>query len=412
MSNKTSTPYLGVLTEKNALKQKLGSYYHPKKDHYRDGLCPVGTIPREGYEYIKKNEPQVFSNDYNVLFTVTKEICDLIPSDIKEKINKKFESIPGFFSEDIEFEGFSDGEIKMLEGEVSKILKTMENEAAETKIVEKFHDLSGGYYEEFEIITQNNKINDVELYNTAKKQSKRIFNDLSFLNSKFSQQIEQYELDEGDIDNTEIHSVGYSKNIFEDIDLLPKYQLDVCILIDESGSMSGSKIKKAKEAALALILALEGNSHINLFVYGHTADSGYSSKKAVQIYKYYNTLEKLTDYRKIFHCKARGNNADGYAIDRVAKEMKTNSSEKLMIVISDGQPNASMYSGASAENHVKKIVTNLEKKGVFVIQVCIDNVESSPRMFKHFVPYDKDGKFFDKLKTILQKKLIKFASII
>ena len=55
MSNKTSTPYLGVLTEKNALKQKLGSYYHPKKDHYRDGLCPVGTIPREGYEYIKKN---------------------------------------------------------------------------------------------------------------------------------------------------------------------------------------------------------------------------------------------------------------------------------------------------------------------------------------------------------------------
>jgi len=55
MSNKTSTPYLGVLTEKNALKQKLGSYYHPKKDHYRDGLCPIGTISREGYEYIKKN---------------------------------------------------------------------------------------------------------------------------------------------------------------------------------------------------------------------------------------------------------------------------------------------------------------------------------------------------------------------
>jgi len=92
--------------------------------------------------------------------------------------------------------------------------------------------------------------------------------------------------------------------------------------------------------------------------------------------------------------------------------MNTGSTEKLMIVISDGQPNASRYSGESAEKHVRTVVNNLEKKGVHVIQVCIDNIESSPRMFKHYVPYDKDGKFFDKLKSILQKKLIKFANVI
>ena len=47
-----------VLTQKQAEKEPIGSYYHPTENRYRTGACSKGYILKEGYdrkEYFKKN---------------------------------------------------------------------------------------------------------------------------------------------------------------------------------------------------------------------------------------------------------------------------------------------------------------------------------------------------------------------
>ena len=39
-----------ILTEKQALKNPLGSYYHPTEETWRSGACPIGKILKKGYE--------------------------------------------------------------------------------------------------------------------------------------------------------------------------------------------------------------------------------------------------------------------------------------------------------------------------------------------------------------------------
>ena len=47
-----------VLTEKQAIKEPIGSFYHPTEKTFRSGACPVGMTLKKGYhrkEYIKMN---------------------------------------------------------------------------------------------------------------------------------------------------------------------------------------------------------------------------------------------------------------------------------------------------------------------------------------------------------------------
>lgn len=58
--NTNSCPYKPkkVLTEKQASKEKVGSFYHPTEKTYRTGACPIGSNLKKGYErkaYNKKN---------------------------------------------------------------------------------------------------------------------------------------------------------------------------------------------------------------------------------------------------------------------------------------------------------------------------------------------------------------------
>lgn len=45
-------PYLPkkVLTNRQAIKQPIGSFYHPTKETYRSGACDIGFILKKGYE--------------------------------------------------------------------------------------------------------------------------------------------------------------------------------------------------------------------------------------------------------------------------------------------------------------------------------------------------------------------------
>ena len=167
-------------------------------------------------------------------------------------------------------------------------------------------------------------------------------------------------------------------------------KLAVCILIDESGSMSGTKIDKARQAAIFLNEAFGKQPDVELYIYGHTADDdkGYGTCE-IAIYREPGFANK----HSLGEVRARSNNRDGQAIIEVAKRIrKFTQNAVVFIVISDGQPAAQGYGGNVGIEHTRKMVLKAEALGMQVIQVAIDSV-ASHRMFKHFVNM-KDMKTF------------------
>lgn len=381
--------------------------------------------------YINSHPGICFSDNFEHVVEATKVLYEMIPKDMKDSINQAINKgdIKGFIrlTELAGGKSFTDAEgmdipdeiLKAMDAVISDELEKIEKEAAdalknqERKVhTEKIKSKDANFgYDDFEIIEDPAGVIDTLLYADAKKISRNICNNLGFLDSRFVRDTSTFELSEGELDEDELYSISFdNRNIFQDIEDIPSYALDFGILLDESGSMSG-RIEEAKLAVLSMLLGLKDNKHINLFVYGHTANHG--NGKAIQIYKYFNTLQRCTDYRKLFNAKARSNNADGYAIEKVAEIMKeSKAKDKIMIVVSDGQPSAYGYGGQSGETHVREVVDRLEAEGITVIQVCMAYIENSGKMFKHYVPFERDGVFFDNLKKILLTKLNQFADSI
>lgn len=124
----------------------------------------------------------------------------------------------------------------------------------------------------------------------------------------------------------------------------------VVLLIDESGSMSGSRIDSAAESAVLLSEVLH-SAGIEFEVHGFNNSS--------RIYKTFNQPfnQRIKDQLELIipnavHGDSGGNN-DGYAVNLAARRLKGKSGERIIIVLSDGQP-------APASNSL----TNEEKKGL------------------------------------------------
>jgi len=62
--------------------------------------------------------------------------------------------------------------------------------------------------------------------------------------------------------------------------------------------------------------------------------------------------------------------------------LKQDADMKLMIIISDGQPNATGYHGDSAEDDLKKIVSEYTRKGIVVLAAAIgDDKDAIKRIY-------------------------------
>lgn len=250
---------------------------------------------------------------------------------------------------------------------------------------------------------------DQGVFDQANEIARQISKNLSFLDSRFNRVQEAFEMRNGELDEDAIFGLKFNKDIFYEEEDAPGYSMDFGILIDESGSMHGSKIRDAKIAALALAIALKDNKHINLYVYGHTANTG---SHPITMYKYFDHTEKGSqDISTLFSVEARANNADGYAISAMGDILnKGKSRQKVLIVASDGQPHASGYGGRQANQHTAQMVQKLEMQGMFVCQIAMENFNSA-EMFTNFVPYDKNSLGVN-LKKVLLKKLVEISNLV
>lgn len=181
-------------------------------------------------------------------------------------------------------------------------------------------------------------------------------------------------------------------------------KLAVTILIDESGSMGGTKIMKAQQAAIFLNEAFGRQPDVELFIYGHTADHNErSGNTEMMIYREPGVRNKFS----LGNVNAKSNNRDGHAIIETAKRVrKFTQNPMVMIVISDGQPAASGYGGYVGMEHTRKMVLKAEAMGMQVIQVAIDSVQSE-KMFKNFVAMKNMSTFPNDLVNFLKVRVNK-----
>lgn len=159
--------------------------------------------------------------------------------------------------------------------------------------------------------------------------------------------------------------------------------LDVCVLIDESGSMSGTNIASARKCAILLNEVFLRLKQCDFYVYGHTADNRHMGEVAINVYRdHWNrnryALGKVESY---------SNNKDSVAIEETYKMVRKQTSKPLlMFVISDGAPNAYGLRGQPAVEEVKKVVNRIESNGdTLVCQIAIESHFRSQDMFNHYV---------------------------
>ncbi len=137
--------------------------------------------------------------------------------------------------------------------------------------------------------------------------------------------------------------------------------LAVALLLDESGSMSGVRSQVAMATAIIIQNFCE-QLNIPIAIYGHSTGS-----YECELYSYieFDTYTKKDKYR-LTDIGARGCNRDGAALRYTAERLMTRPEEaKLLILVSDGQPNGSGgYWGAEAEADLRGIQKEYTKKGV------------------------------------------------
>ena len=177
------------------------------------------------------------------------------------------------------------------------------------------------------------------------------------------------------------------------------------VLLDESGSMAGDKGTLARQAAVLLNDAFGSLPGVDLYIYGHTADTIREGSVEINIYREGNKEFKYS----LSSSEARYQNRDGTAIREVAERVKSKISEDqnpIMIVISDGNPAALGYYGPSAVRDVRSSVTAVERQGFTVIQVSIDYVSAVKGMFTNYVDLRKDINNLPKVLNEMIKKII------
>jgi len=214
----------------------------------------------------------------------------------------------------------------------------------------------------------------------------------------------------GRLDKKMLHKIPLGReDLFKNIIIDEDKPLDVCLLVDESGSMGHSKMARARETAIALREALKDNQALSLWVFGHTADGYAWDGKGDTNMSIYWSPTYQTDMSAMGAMRARSENRDGMAIlgsaDRVKNETSSPSSNKLMIVISDGEPSADAYRGYTAMNHTKKVVSHLEGQGWNIIQIGIagSRKESMGKMFKNWIYVENDSQLPNQVGRIIRK---------
>lgn len=147
---------------------------------------------------------------------------------------------------------------------------------------------------------------------------------------------------------------------------LPNMALSV--LIDQSGSMDGEKLRCATKTAI-MLEKFASELGIPIMIAGHDVYGG------VNLRIFTDFVSAMTDQDRyaIAGIEAGGCNRDGLPL-RICAELLAQRPEevRLMIVISDGAPNDTGYRGQAARQDISQTVKEFRRKGLLIYGAAID----------------------------------------
>ena len=149
-------------------------------------------------------------------------------------------------------------------------------------------------------------------------------------------------------------------------------ELAVALLVDESGSMSLSDRCTYARAAAIILYDFCQSLEIPIAVYGHSTNN-FSFNSNVELYSYaeFESFDNNDKYR-LMDIRARHNNRDGAPLRYTAEQLCKRTEEiKILILISDGQPCDRGYMGTAAEEDLRGIQKEYQKKGVLFVAAAI-----------------------------------------
>lgn len=174
-------------------------------------------------------------------------------------------------------------------------------------------------------------------------------------------------------------SASSKGRIFKRTNLPESQDLAVSVLIDESGSMSGTRIRKALEMAILIEDFCRG-LHVPVAISGHSDVGG------KEVLRNYICFEDTSNNRmySLTHMASGGCNRDGLALRHCIRNLAERDEEvKLMIVISDGRPNSQNYWGSDAENDLFQCKKEVERMGGLLIAASIgEDKDTLKRIYK------------------------------
>jgi len=209
----------------------------------------------------------------------------------------------------------------------------------------------------------------------------------------------------GKIDKRMIASAGYgAEGIFEKIETFAYRPGIIHISIDNSGSMSGTKFRKAIVTATAIAKACSMIENMDCVIsFRSTATIGnqsYHQQKPTIVIAYDSRRDSIMKMRTIMpFMNVCGGTPEGLCFDAIMKEIVDGSTGKdaYFVNFSDGQPYCGHYSGESAYKHTKKQVDKMTSNNIKVISYFITESRSSygrdEDVFK--MMYGKDASFID-----------------
>lgn len=186
-------------------------------------------------------------------------------------------------------------------------------------------------------------------------------------------------------------------------------QLNITVLIDESGSMAGHKARDAAKVAVLIQEAYRIFPVGQLFIYGFTSDMGEDFNTIIR-YK-----EPGLDIRfGLGSVRGRYNNRDGHCIRAVANRVRTfTTAPMIYFIISDGQPAGERYNGEAAMRDTRKAVLEATHRKFFPIQIGIESIDgiTQKKMFDDFVNYKDSRQMVEEIRKLLLNRGHKYAAI-
>ena len=216
---------------------------------------------------------------------------------------------------------------------------------------------------------------------------------------------DRFGLRSGDLDEGSLHKLNYdSEHIWTKKFVSKLPDVAVGILVDQSGSMHGSKIKDARTLCIILAEALKQITGVRLYIYGHTANEVGSTD--LTVFEHHTPTDK--DIYNLGGISAHSNNYDGFAIKEIARRLNADpAKQKYLFVLSDGYPAGRGYGGDSSRKHVKSVCKYVRERLKIGLYAFAIGVRGSERQgFKEQYSEDKLVFVDDVLKCL--PKIVRF----